>query len=191
MASLVGKVIAVTGAASGIGLETARLLFKRGASLALADIKSETLDTMRKEIAADHPQDSIHRLQTTKLDVVSSDAVAKWCDSIMSNFGKLNGACNFAGISGKPGANIGQKPFHQLHDEDFDAVMNVNVKGVFNCVRAEVQHMMGSGGSIVNAASVAGLIGIATGAPYATSKASYIPSKTMPKVPAYTSYSMQ
>lgn len=54
----------------------------------------------------------------------------------------------------------------QLTDSDFGAVIDVNVKSFFNCVRAEIQHMGGMGGSIVNAASVAGLIGIAIGAPY-------------------------
>ena len=172
MASLEGKVIAITGAASGIGLETARLLFKRGARLALADINSEALNGVKNELITDSPQDGADRLQANKVDVVSCDAVAAWFDSIMTKFGRLDGACNLAGISGKSGANIGQKPFHQLTDDDFDTVISVNVKGLFNCVRAEVQCMIGDGGSIVNAASVAGLIGVATGAPYATSKAS-------------------
>ena len=191
MAPVEGKVIAITGAASGIGLETARLLFKHGASLALADTNPEGLTSIYNELNTDSSKESAHRLQANKVDVVSSNEVAAWFDSIIKQFGKLDGACNFAGISGNGGANIGQKPFHQLADDDFDAVIRVNVKGVFNCVRAEVQRMIGKGGSIVNAASIAGLIGVATGAPYSTSKASITIPKIVSKFHTHTSSSMR
>ena len=174
MSSLQDKIIAITGAGSGIGRATAELFFERGATLSLSDINARTLKDVSAALLFKDPDTTeVHsaRLHTQVVDVVKSDEVSVWFGSIMRRFGKLDGAVNLAGISGSVGANIGEKEFQQLTDDDFGAVIDVNVKGVFNCMRAEVQCMSGERGSIVNAASVAGLIGIATGAPYSTSKA--------------------
>jgi len=162
MASLQGKVIAITGAASGIGLATAHLLASRGASLALADIRQEPLDTAVVEISKSNSSTKIY---ARAVDVVKSEQVASWLDEAVKQLGKLNGTVNLAGIL-KLGSTI-----QDTKDEDWDAVIDINLKGVFNCLRAELQTIQ-DGGSIVNAASVAGLRGTATGAAYCASKLS-------------------
>ena len=165
MASLVGKVIAVTGAASGIGQSTARLLASRGAALALADIRQEQLDATVRDL---EKQNASAKIFSRPVDVVKANEVASWLEEAVKRFGALTGAANLAGIEGR---NILLRGITELEDREFDEVMDVNVRGVFNCMRAELQRMP-KDGSIVNAASIAGLKGSAFAAPYNTSKVS-------------------
>ena len=112
------------------------------------------------------------------LDVRDVDAVNAWISSTVEKFGKLDGAANIAGVHREHGNMI-----VEATDDDFDFVFGINGKGVFNCLRAELRAMdptvnkhatkpdkEGHGGSIVNLASVAGLIGIPTSAAYCMSK---------------------
>ena len=97
----------------------------------------------------------------------------------MKQFGRLDGAANLAGVLGKPGPKI-----EELEDEVWDRVMGINGKGLFYCVRAQLRVMgkgdgegkEAKGGSIVNAASIAGLGGAAGLAIYSASKVSRIDS---------------
>ena len=165
MTSLQGKVIALTGAASGIGKATAYLLASRGATLCLADIHQEPLDAIAEDIRSQHA--SI-RVLCKAVNVVKASEVASWLDEVMNHLGKIDGAANLAGISGCGGL----KSITELSDEDWDTVMDVNLKGVFNSTRAELQRM-NKNGSIVNISSVAGLKGVKNSAAYCTSKVAY------------------
>ena len=155
--------VAITGSASGIGLATAKLLASRGAILTLADSRKEPLETTVNQIREEFPNTKVHARQ---VNVINAHEVASWLDECISRFKKIDGAANLAGTIG---SSILLKNIAELSDEDFDSVINVNVKGVFNCLRAELQRMQ-RGASIVNAASVAGLIGAKNCAPYCTSK---------------------
>ncbi|KAK4698089.1 hypothetical protein P7C71_g59, partial [Lecanoromycetidae sp. Uapishka_2] len=148
MTSLEGKVVAITGAGSGIGKATAHLLAARGATISIADINKEPLEAVAKEIQTSNPKARVHH---QAVNVTKSSEVAEWLDETVKAFGPLTSAVNLAGVLGKTG-QIGVK---DLSDEDWDFVMNVNLRGVFNCLRAELQRME-DGGSIVTSPSIDG-----------------------------------
>jgi len=160
MASFTGKVIAVTGAASGIGRAVAEVLYARGASLSLADINIDLLKTVAAELST---RDSKQKITTTELDVTQTDAVNDWIITTVREHGHLYGAANIAGVCRQRASFVAHT------DEDWDFHMNINAKGIFRCIRAELQHIV-DGGSIVNAASVAGLIGSPDAVAYNASK---------------------
>lgn len=145
--SFEGKVIAITGAASGIGLSLTKLLASRGARLAISDIQQEALGKVAEELKGSGVD-----VAATHLDVTSASAVNDWIDSTVKHFGKLDGAANIAGI---------EHGFTELEDSEdkvWDKVIAVNLTGVMYCMRAEVR-AMSNGGSIVSAASLAGIRG--------------------------------
>ncbi|KAF5540626.1 ARG81-like transcription factor [Fusarium napiforme] len=160
MASFEGKVIAVTGAASGMGLATAKLLAERGATISLADINEEAL----KKAKASLPGDK-HIYQV--VDVSKSDSVDSWIKTTLDTFGELHGAVNMAGIIAEP------VPLTDYSDEVWDKMFAVNTRGVFNCLRAELR-AMSAGASIVSAASVFGQFGAPGHVAYCASKAAVI-----------------
>jgi NAD(P)-dependent dehydrogenase (short-subunit alcohol dehydrogenase family) len=155
MASLTpfeGKVIAITGAASGIGLATAQYLAIRGATLSLADIKEEALEFAVASIRLVAPT---ARVLATAVDVRRPAEVQEWISATVKQLAKLSGAANLAGVIGK---SIGLVGVDDLEDAEWDFIVDVNLKGIFNCLRAELKAIE-DGGSIVNAASIAGLRG--------------------------------
>ncbi|KAL2041473.1 hypothetical protein N7G274_005855 [Stereocaulon virgatum] len=162
MTSLSGKAIAITGAASGIGLATAHLLASRGASLSLADIQSDALLAAVSSIKSFHPKARIYH---KTINVASAPEVSTWLDETLTHLGALHGAANVAGILG----TVGVKKISEMEDGDWDTVMDINLKGVFNCLRAELQRIE-EGGSIVNAASASGLKGHSRAGAYCASK---------------------
>ncbi|KAK7900201.1 hypothetical protein LTR67_003947 [Exophiala xenobiotica] len=150
-----GKVIALTGAASGIGLATAKLLASQGNTLSLCDIQGEAL-----EVVLDSLPGEGHII--TVVDVSQSREVDAWIQKTVEQLGRLDGAVNFAGI-----VRLG--PITEASDEDWERTMAINCSGVFYCLRAELKSML-DGGSIVNASSVAGLRGVVSSSVYAASK---------------------
>ncbi|KAI4233498.1 MAG: hypothetical protein LQ349_004391 [Xanthoria aureola] len=165
MASFQGKVIAVTGAASGIGQATARLLAARGATVSIVDVQQEALTTTADSIQQATPD---AKVLTKLVDVSSSQQVDAWIQDTVSRFGKIDGAANVAGIVGR---DLNNTLAADAHEEDFDRVMAVNVKGTFNCLKAQLGAMKDQGsGSIVNATSVAGVRGYPRSIAYTTSK---------------------
>ena len=162
MPSLQDKVIAVSGAAGGIGSVTAIVLASRGANLSLADMDIQALERTAEEIRSKYKRTVL----TCKVDVSDSEQVDRWIASTANELYKLSGAVNLAGTVGK---EFGLKSAHQVTDEDFDFVMRINVRGIMACQRAELRQIE-DGGSIVNAASVAGIMGQPNAISYTASK---------------------
>jgi NAD(P)-dependent dehydrogenase (short-subunit alcohol dehydrogenase family) len=156
------KVIAITGASSGIAYATAHYLAERGAKLSLADINAEPLQKIAEEIKAAHNVEVIY----FKVDVRNVDDVAAWINGTVKTFGRLDGAANLAGVIGK---TIGINGVADCDEDDWDLNVSVNMTGVMHCMRAQMK-AISDGGSIVNAASIAGQIGRPLAASYAASK---------------------
>ncbi|KAI1663831.1 Short chain dehydrogenase reductase family [Pyrenophora tritici-repentis] len=163
MALFNGRVIGITGAASGIGLATARLLASRGAKLSLADVNGSALEKMEKEIKEKFPDVQILRYV---LDVSKENEVKMWIEKTIDVFGQLDGAANLAGVIGK---SIGLKGIDEQSLSEWDFVLSVNLTGVMLCLKYQLQHIS-SNGAIVNASSIGGLQGMAKNAAYTASK---------------------
>lgn len=159
--TLKGKVITITGAASGIGLATAHYLAQRGANLSLADIAQENLDNVVESIKKESPD---VKVIGTVVDVSKRKSVEAWIDRTVSELGKINGAANLAGIFTEAAKGIAE-----MEDDVWDSMIGVNLTGVMYCLRAQMKVMV-DGGSIVNATSVAGMVGSAQFPAYSTSK---------------------
>lgn len=143
------KVVIVTGGALGIGRETCLLLAKEGAIVAVTDILDKEGQKLVKEI-----NNSGGVAKYWHLDVANEKEVKKIYAEVVKEFGKLDSTVNNAGIVGV------NKPTHELTENEWDSVMNVNVKGVFFCTKHAVPHMQKSGGgSIINLSSIYGMIG--------------------------------
>jgi NAD(P)-dependent dehydrogenase (short-subunit alcohol dehydrogenase family) len=115
-----GKVIALTGAASGIGLETAKLLAAQGCKLSLADVNPTALDEKMKEIAACAP--NAEDVFSCVVDVRKPEQVDSWIEKTVAKFGKLDGGVNMAGVIPKV---INIERVEDLNDEDWQFVMDV------------------------------------------------------------------
>ncbi|ROT34501.1 3-oxoacyl-reductase [Sodiomyces alkalinus F11] len=163
MNSIKGKVIALTGAASGIGRATAVQLASLGARLSLADANAKLLSEVEAELTAAHGAANIH---AQAVDVRDSAAVNAWIDAAVAKFGPLDGAANAAGVLGTQ-QNVATMA--EIDDQDWEFVMGVNAGGVMKCMRAQIPKLR-DGGSIVNVASVAGLVGLPHAAAYHASK---------------------
>ncbi|CAG8893317.1 unnamed protein product [Penicillium egyptiacum] len=161
MMSFEDKVIAITGAASGMGLATAQLLASRGAIISLADINENTLEKAVLSL----PNSDKHI--STVMDVRNSKSVDTWIQSTVDRLGKLDGAVNMAGVI------TSAAPIIEETNNNWDFTFAVNTRGVFFCLRAQLKAMK-AGGSIVSAASVFGQMGAPGVSAYCASKAAVI-----------------
>ena len=172
MASLNSKVIVITGARSGIGRATAILLASHPVLLSLADVNATALKAVEEEPRQLHPTSSVF---TAVVDVRSQQSCSSWIADTAKHFGQpIAGAANLAGAFG-PSIAQERGAIRNITDAEFDFVMDVNVKGTLNCLRAELPHLLEGtkgrgGGAIVNAASVTGLVGGEYNVPYMASK---------------------
>ena len=156
-----GKVIAITGAGSGIGRALALELAGRGAVLALSD-KDEGGLAETRQMLGNRPA------SITALDVTDTAALNGWISAAVSDFGKLDGIINNAGLTVVA-------PFADCPREDFDRVMAVNFNGVVEGCRAALPHVRAAAardgaGWIVNISSVFGMMGYPTQSAYNASK---------------------
>ena len=160
MNRLQDKVALVTGGAAGIGRGTCQALAEAGAAVAVTDIDSEACRTVAQEIA-----DAGGRAVAWPLDVSDGAAVSEVCDAVAEKFGRIDVLVNNAGIAGP------NKPTHEVSEEEWRRVIDVNVHGVFLCTRAVVPYLQqAGGGSIINLSSIYGIIGAPDLPPYHASK---------------------
>jgi p-cumic alcohol dehydrogenase len=158
------KVVAITGAARGLGQEFARTLAAAGARVIAADVNdcAETLALVK---------DSGPEGLGIKLDVTDAGSAGGMVDAAVQKFGRLDALINNAALYG---ALHGGR-FDRIDEAEWDAAMAVNVKGIWNCCKAAVPAMrQAGGGSIVNIASLAATYGMPYGLHYTTSKAAVI-----------------
>ena len=153
----------VTGAAQGIGKAIALLLARNGADMVVSDINLEKAEETAKEIRAIGP-----KAMAVKVDVANLRDVEQMVTGILEKLAKIDILVNNAGITR-------DKLILRMTEEDWDAVLGVNLKGTFNCTKAVVRHMAKQrSGKIVNIASVVGEMGNAGQANYSASKAGVI-----------------
>jgi len=158
--TLDGKIALITGAASGIGRASAVILAEQGASLILSDVNVEG-----GEDTADRVIKGGGQAIFTRCDVSKSADVEAMVKMGVEKFGGLDIAVNNAGI-----ARL-QTPIDKIEEDQWDAIMNINLKGVWLCMKYEIPAMLErGGGSIINVASLAGLVGTPYGSDYGASK---------------------
>jgi NAD(P)-dependent dehydrogenase (short-subunit alcohol dehydrogenase family) len=163
---LEGKAALVTGGASGIGRATALAMSREGARVAVSDrAEAGIAETVALINAAGGQAIAIGG------DVTKESDVAAMVARTVAAFGKIDCAFNNAGISGRAVGPVGQRT-HEMSRESFDGMLAVNLTGVFLCLKHEIAQMLkqGTGGAIVNTASIAGLIGLPTATHYVAAK---------------------
>ncbi len=154
------KVVIVTGAASGIGLTTAHVLADNGAKVVVADINLAPAQAVVDDIRAAGGEAS-----AVAVDVTDEDSVAAMVKFAVDTYGRLDGAHNNAGVE------MINKPVHEITAAEWKRVIDVDLTGVFYCMKHEVLAMKKTGGgSIVNTSSGAGIRGQVNAADYVAAK---------------------
>jgi len=158
---LSGQVALVTGASSGIGKATAIAFAQQGMKTVLSDINTVDGEKVAAEISKMYDVPTLF----IKCDVSKSDEVKNLIGQTITKFGRLDYAFNNAGIEGIPSSTV------DCTEENWDKTININLKGAWLCMKYELEQMLKQGsGSIVNCASIAGVVGF-TGIPaYTASK---------------------
>jgi NAD(P)-dependent dehydrogenase (short-subunit alcohol dehydrogenase family) len=155
-----GKVALVTGGSSGIGRATALVFAREGAKVVIADVAVE-----RCYDTADEIRDGGGQVHCVEADVSMADQVKALIDEIVETYGRLDCAFNNAGIEGE------QAPTADSTEENWDRVIDINLKGMWLGMKYEILQMLKQGGgAIVNMSSVAGLVGFPGIPAYVASK---------------------
>ena len=159
--TLQGKIALITGAGSGIGRATSLVMAREGATLVVSDINAEggeeTLSAV-KDLGADGI--FVHA------DVSKSDDVQALIAQAVQTYGRLDCAYNNAGIEGYMAGRL-----HEYPEDTWDRLIDINLKGVWLCLKHEIPQMLQQGGgAIVNTASAAGLVGSRRLSAYVASK---------------------
>ena len=157
------KVALITGAAQGIGKAVTLVLARHGADVVVADVNIEKAQETAREVEA-----LGRAAMAVRVDVTRLEDVEKMVEAAVQRFGKIDILINNAGIAR-------DKLILRMTEEDWDTVLNVNLKGTFNCTKAVIKHMSKQrSGKIVNIASVVGIMGNPGQANYSASKAGVI-----------------
>ena len=164
MIVLTDKVAVVTGAALGIGRAIAETLAQCGAHVVVADLQVEKAEAAAKEIAANTGRRAI----AVQVDVADHDSAKAMIDRAITEFGRIDILVNNAGTTRD---NL----IMRMKEADWDLILNINLKGAFNCSQAVIRPMMKQRcGRIINISSVSGLAGQAGQTNYSSSKAGLI-----------------
>lgn len=154
------KVALITGAASGIGLATAKAFAESGAAVALVD-----LDQAAVEAAGQELKTASHKVIAIRCNVANEAEVASVVKQVVSTLGGLDFAYNNAGM------HIPVNETADVEGSDYDTILEVNLKGIWNCLKHELLYMRTQGGgAIVNCSSQSGLIGNTGISAYTASK---------------------
>ncbi len=155
------KVALITGASSGIGRATAEAFAAKGAKVVVAARRPGELASLVSEIEAGGRQAT-----AVMTDVSKAEEVVRMVDHAIESFGRLDYAVNNAGIEGTLASII------DLTEDDWDQVLDINLKGIFLCMKYVAKAMVdcGNGGAIVNVGSVNSFLGFPTGSAYVASK---------------------
>lgn len=154
-----GKVVVITGASSGLGEATARLLSAQGATVVLGARRTDRLQTLVKELATQGG-----KAAAVATDVVDCEQVKKLVDTAVEKFGRVDVMINNAGL-------MPLAPLERLKIDEWDQMIDVNIKGVLYGIAAALPHMIRQKfGHIINVASVAGLKVGPSGVVYAATK---------------------
>lgn len=157
------KVALVTGSGRGIGKAIALKLASSGANVVICDINEEDAQSTSKEIEA-----MGRKSMAIKVDVTDFDKVKEMFEEVLEKFNEVDILVNNAGITR-------DKSLFRMDKEDWDSVININLSGYFNVTRNIIMHLLKKkSGSIINIASVSGLIGLAGQTNYCSSKAGII-----------------
>ncbi|MET0733726.1 MAG: 3-oxoacyl-ACP reductase FabG [Casimicrobiaceae bacterium] len=160
---LTGKVSIITGAGQGIGRATALKFAAEGARVAVCDINLDSVNETVLEIAANGGEAAAFRI-----DVTDKESITKMVEGVMSKWGRVDTLVNNAGI-------VQDAQFKKMTDEQFERVIDVNLKGVYNCTKAVVDIMLEqNSGVILNASSIVGLYGNFGQTNYAATKVGVI-----------------
>jgi NAD(P)-dependent dehydrogenase (short-subunit alcohol dehydrogenase family) len=143
-----GKVAIVTGGANGIGEATAKLLAREGAGVGIIDIDDENGKRVAEEITSEGG-----KAVYGHADITSEKEVSKAFSIFFDKFGKLHILVNNAGVAGP------RQPAHQASVQDFDRILNINLKGTLICTKYAVPYILKTGpGSVVNVCSIYGIV---------------------------------
>ncbi|MCU0393939.1 MAG: SDR family oxidoreductase [Thermoflexibacter sp.] len=158
MARIQDKVAIITGGAFGIGLATVKLFLQEGAKVVLVDYSQEGIKEVQKEINSPN-------LSFFCANVSDPKQVKNFVSYTIDTFGKIDIVFCNAGVGGH------HRSFWEYPDEDFEQVIDVNLKGVFYTMKYATPHLISNqGGSIIITSSVAGLLGMPKGIAYSASK---------------------
>lgn len=164
MGRLDNKVVVITGGNSGVGAATAKLVAKEGAKVVISARRVAPLEAVAEEIRAAGGE-----VLAVATDISKPEDAKNLIAKTVETYGRVDVLVNNAGV-----LEEGLKPIDRLSDEDLDRLLNINEKGTMYCIReASNQMKENGGGSIVNVASVAGVMGCG-GAAYVASKAAIV-----------------